>query len=204
MIFGLWLVVATFAATTMTSWHSVALPAHSGSAARGTSHAGSWHLTHFLSADCACSRDVARHLVKRGRLQTAAATEEVVFVASSDISEQNRMREELNGAGFLSTIITTETAASADGVEGVPTLRIEAPDGTMRFNGGYRDRTAKPEDYLDLVILSSLMHSRPVPRPRVYGCATSARLRTLLDPWSLRSLSFPKTDEIANSVSSAH
>jgi hypothetical protein len=188
--FALWLIMATFAATSLTSWHSVSLPVRPGrpTALRGS--AGHWHLTHYLSADCACSQAVARHLITRGPVSVAA--EEVVLVESSDIPAQNTLRDALSRRGFSTMIVTPETVSADDGIDGVPVLRINAPDGTQRFRGGYRDRGAADGVYLDLAILSDLMASRPVSAPHVYGCATSRLLRSLLDPLSLRSLSFPK------------
>jgi hypothetical protein len=39
-----------------------------------------------------------------------------------------------------------------------------------------------------VALLSGLLASQPVPRLRVYGCATSRRLKGFLDPLSLKSL----------------
>jgi hypothetical protein len=188
--FTLWLTAATFAAATLTSWHSVALPVSLEQPKLRHSHGDRWHLTHYLSADCACSRAVARYLMVRGPL--VEATEEVVLIRSSDTPAENRLVDSLTRTGFQIRITTAEAAASLDGgVQGVPVLHIEAPDGTTKFRGGYRARNTPPEEYLDVAILSGLMASKPVPELRVIGCATSRRLRLQLDPLSFRSLSFP-------------
>jgi hypothetical protein len=134
---------------------------------------------------------VAHHLITRGPV--SVATEEVVLLGSSDIPAENKLRDALSRRGFYTAIVTPDTASIDDGVDGVPMLRINAPDGTQRFRGGYRDQGAAAGVYVDLAILSDLMAARPVSSPHVYGCATSRRLRSLLDPLSLRSLSFPKT-----------
>jgi hypothetical protein len=192
--FAFWLTLATFAATTLTAWHSVTLPTEPTRAKSGRSHPGKWLLTHFLSADCLCSQALARHLQARGPL--AAADEEVVVIGPVDSSAhrdtaQRKMIESLNRAGFQAATMTVEAAASQEGVEGVPLLNVTGPDGIIRFRGGYRDRGAPPDRYLEVAILTSLRASQPVPATRVYGCATSRRLRTLLDPLSLKSLSLP-------------
>lgn len=189
--FVLWLTVATFAATSLTAWHSVALPVRSGLPAALRGNVGHWHLTHYLAASCACSQAVARHLITRGPI--SVATEEVVLIGSGDTSADTTLRDALSRGGFYTVIVTPDTASVDYGVDGVPMLRINAPDGTEGFRGGYRNRGEGPGAYLDLAILSDLMASRPVSSLRVNGCATSRRLRSLLDPLSLRSLSFPKT-----------
>jgi hypothetical protein len=189
--FVLWLTMATFAATSLTAWHSVALPVRSGLPGLMPANTGSWHLIHYLSAACACSQAVARHLIARGPLPVAA--EDVVLIASGDTPADNTLRRALSRRGFHAVIVNPDKASLNDGVDGVPLLKINAPDGTQKFRGGYLDRGAPGGVYLDVTILSSLMASRPVPRIHVYGCATSQRLRSLLDPLSLRSLSFPKS-----------
>jgi hypothetical protein len=182
--FALWLAVATFATTTLTAWHAVAVPMQPYSK-QSNSHGNTWHLTHYLSSNCACSRAIARYLIARSPL--SIATEEVVMIGSSDIAAESGMLDALSRKGFHTVTVTAE-AAAAEGVEGVPLLKIEAPDGTTRFRGGYRERNAPPEEYLDVSILSGLIASKPAPNVRVYGCATSRRLRALLDPLSLKSL----------------
>jgi hypothetical protein len=94
----------------------------------------------------------------------------------------------LNRLGFHSTSIGREIAASRYHVEGVPLLEVEAPDGSVRFRGGYRKRNVPNDEYLDTAIVSDLMNSITPPRLRVYGCATSHRLKSLLDPLSILSL----------------
>jgi hypothetical protein len=183
--FALWLTVATIAATTLTAWHSTALPVRPADPELPNSHGNTWHLTHYLSPNCACSRAIARYLMARNPL--ISATEEVVIIGSSDVPAENELVARLSQKGFRTTAVSAEAAAE-EGVEGVPMLKIEAPDGTARFRGGYQQRGAPPEKYLDVAILSGLMASKPVPNLRVYGCATSRRLRSLLDPFALKSL----------------
>lgn len=73
-------------------------------------------------------------------------------------------------------------------MEGVPILKIAGPDGSTRFQGAYRGQGTPPGQYLDIAILSGLIESKPVPQLRAYGCATSRRLKSMLDPLSLKSL----------------
>jgi hypothetical protein len=85
-------------------------------------------------------------------------------------------------------VLAKERAASIDGVEGVPALEIVAPGNRIAFRGGYRDAGAPPGKYLDVALLSDLMASKPARGVPVIGCATSERLRHLLDPIGLKSL----------------
>jgi hypothetical protein len=105
--------------------------------------------------------------------------------------EGSRARGELVAAlkrsGFDAAAMTPETAAAEHGVEGVPLLEISAPDGSVRFRGGYRDRNTPPGQYLDVTILEGLIASRLAPQLQVYGCATSRRLKLYLDPFSWKA-----------------
>lgn len=186
--FSLWLVVATLAAATLTAWHTVDLTPPEHVALRG--HGDSkWRMTHYLAGDCACSRAVGRHLVARGPI--AWVNEEILLLGRGDTSAENQLLNELKHGGFHPKVIAAEAAASLHGVEGVPLLEISAPDGAIHYRGGYREQNAPPGEYLDAAILTKLIASEPVPATRVYGCATSRRLRTRLDPLSLRTLLLP-------------
>jgi len=61
------------------------------------------------------------------------ATEEVVLLGSSDIPAENKLRDALSRRGFYTAIVTPDTASIDDGVDGVPMLRINAPDGHNDF-----------------------------------------------------------------------
>lgn len=178
--FGFWLTAATIAAATITSWHTVALPGQQSQDMALSNADHQWHLRHYLSPDCECSRAISRYLVRRGPLNTAI--EEVVLVTSgNDALRAGEISARLIRSGFHTRIIASSAAAEAR-VEAVPTLEIEAPDGRIRFRGGYRDRTAPAGVYLDVSMLSDLIDSKPVAPLPVFGCATSARLRQQLNP----------------------
>lgn len=179
--FGAWLIAATLAATSMTAWHALALPVGLPSSS-DTVPSGRWRLTHYLSADCACSHEVARYLIQRQALHRAAET--VAFIGPGD----DLLQADLARAGYEVSVQTAQRAASEAGVNGVPLLQITSPAGSIAFRGGYRDMRVNPARFLDLEILDGLVDSRPIAHPRVYGCATTRRLRMLLDPLSLKSL----------------
>lgn len=144
--FAVWLVAATFAAATLTAWHAVALPTPTQESTVHSTRAGVWHLTHYLSVDCACSRAIAAYLMARGPL--ALAAEDIVFVSSPDVRTQKNMLEDLRRRGFQTASTMSEARASQEGTNGVPLLKIEGPDGTVRFRGGYRERNTPSGEYL--------------------------------------------------------
>jgi len=183
--FGLWLIAATFAAASLTAWHSIALPDSQLPKRAAREPDGRWHMTHYFSAACACSWQVARYLA--GRKPLAGVQEDIVVIASDDPSAGARMLDLLKRNAFRTRIMTPEVAAAEDGVEGVPMLQIQSPDGAIKFRGGYREHGHN--QFLDVSIISGLMKSSPVVRPGIYGCATTHRLRSLLDPLSLKVLS---------------
>jgi hypothetical protein len=182
-VFGAWLILATVAASTLTAWHSIAVPVSTNSAGLTKGGSTGWRITHYLSSECGCSQGVASYLESRGPL--SQATEEVVLIASTDRGRDAAFRGRLSEKNFRVELIS-ENDASTDGVQGVPTLEIVAPTGRVAFRGGYRKLGAAPGAYLDVAILSGLMASRPVGAIPIYGCATSTRLRRLLDPLGLK------------------
>jgi hypothetical protein len=191
-IFGLWLILATVAASTLTAWHSLALPVPARPSWSRSDGTTGWRVTHYLSSECACSRAVASYLEKRRPL--AQVTEEVVLIDSGDGGRDAAFGRSLRDKKFSVELLANGQAASMDGVEGVPTLEIVSPSHRVVYLGGYRERGAPPGKYLDLAILSGLMAPKPtrdLPGSLpIYGCATSAHLRNLLDPLRLKSLNF--------------
>lgn len=185
-IFGVWLILATVAASTLTAWHTISLPSTLKNAAASGDRIVGWRVRHYLSAECACSRAVAAYLATRGPMDVAR--EDVVLIASGDSEKDGVFGKTLRDKGFAVEVVTEETAASTAGVEGVPALEILAPDQRIAFRGGYRERGAAPGMYLDRAILSDLMVAKPVRVLPIYGCATSARLRNLMDPFGLKGL----------------
>jgi hypothetical protein len=187
-IFAGWLILATLAASTLTAWHTISLPAAIKAHVTRGDAAAAWRLVHYLSPECACSRAVASYLVKRGPLGNAG--EDVVLLASGNPATDAAFAKPLTENGFRVELRTQADAASRDGVEGVPTLEIVAPGNRIVFRGGYRERGAAPGAYLDVALLSALMASKPLRALPIYGCATSQRLSSALDPLGLKSLHF--------------
>lgn len=183
LVFGLWLVVATVAATILTAWHWVSLPVQAKIDHAGNRIAG-WRLRHYLASDCSCSRSVASYLITRGPLPNAA--EEIVLLDSGDGSKTVELERRLRKRGFAVTGMTPDLAALREGVEGVPTFEVVGSDSRVVYRGGYRERGAAPGKYLDTTILSDVMAARTAPSLPVYGCATGERLRRQLDPFGFK------------------
>lgn len=191
LVFGLWLTAATIAASTVTAWHSLALP-DTAVPAQIVNPTGQWRVKHYLSSECACSRAVARYLGSRGPVKTAS--EDIILIATDPVTPekirwQNEVAASLIASRFHTREISATAAADEAKVEAVPLLEIDGPDGRVRFRGGYREPTTPAGVYLDTTILSGLLaglsESASLPAPRVFGCATSARLRRQLNPFAI-------------------
>jgi hypothetical protein len=188
-----WLVVSTLAASSLTAWHWISLPVPPQAASpEEIAAGGQWRVTHYLSSDCACSRSVADYLVKRGPLPQAL--EDVVLIRTSALAEDARLEGTLrhakgNQKAFRIKSVTPEEAAR-HGIEAVPLLEIAAPGNRVLYRGGHQRRGERPGIYSDIAIVSALMAQDAPQRLPVYGCATSSRLRGLIDPFHIKSLSF--------------
>src|SRR6202012_1504264 len=131
--------------------------------------------------DCACSRSVAAYLAARGPVP--GVDEEIVLIDDPVATQvRDEMQRSLKAHAFTVTLRSAGDVAAADGVEGVPTLEAIAPDNHIAYRGGYNEHGAAPGDYLDTAILADLRAAKPRGELRIFGFATSQRLRRRQDP----------------------
>jgi hypothetical protein len=165
--------------------HSVALPRpavdaeleRSMSTLRIPADAGKWMAVHVLYADCRCSQRVADHLLSSSR--PADLVEQVLLVGRSGALEGS-----LTARGFRVTVVEPDELAARYHVLAVPLLLVAAPDGSIRYAGGYTTRKQGP-DPRDLEILASAKADRVTAALPVFGCAVSRKLDQVLNPLGL-------------------
>jgi hypothetical protein len=171
-----WFVVVTIGSAGLLARHALALPAPAPSSALGARllalHGGvpgTWVAVHVLSGDCRCSRRIAAHLVSVAR--PPGWSELVLWVG--DATPPSSLVQHFD--------VRRVDAASlaAAGIEAAPLLVAIAPNGDVRYAGGYTDRKQGPVDH-DVEILTAVRSSLPPASFPVFGCATSDRLRAQL------------------------
>lgn len=137
-------------------------------------------MVHVLSEECACSRSVARYLLSRGPL--ADAQEEVVLLGGSEETSQA-----FRAAGFAVSTAEAEEFCAQFGSEGVPFFQVVDGGDEAAYSGSYFDSAFRGnEGFLDLETFRRLRSGGFVVGRPVYGCATSERLRSILDPFGFK------------------
>lgn len=185
VIFAVWLLAATLAASILTSWHWVSIPILSTSLAPEA--LGGWRIRHYLSSECACSLSVAGHLVARGPIE--GVRERVFFADSAEGARTSDLIRRLTSRGFAVERLAGEGQANVfagRGIHGVPALEVISPEGAVAYRGGYRDRGSAPDAFRDAAIVRELTNFRPAPAIPVFGCAVTERFRRQLDPFGLK------------------
>jgi len=147
-------------------WVPLAVPpADAPDGIRAGSETGEWLALHVLAADCGCSRRVLAHLNRRG--PESGVRERILWVGGAS-------HPPAVSPGFEVACPTAESLAAEHRIEAVPVLAVVAPDGTVRYRGGY---TARKQgfDIRDRQIIAAVRNGDFVPALPVYGCRSSAR-----------------------------
>jgi hypothetical protein len=180
-----WFIAMVAVCGTLLGRHLIALPRPANDAAlaqamsslRGSDGAGRWMTVHVLYADCPCSKLVAEHVLAGGR--PGGVIERVLL-----IGRDADLEAKFGAMGLPVTTVSEDEAATRFHVVAAPTLVVVAPDGTVRYAGGYTARKQGPSPQ-DLTILASARAGRDVAPLPIFGCAVSARLRHSLNPLGL-------------------
>jgi hypothetical protein len=172
-----WFVVVTLGSAGLLARHLLALPAPAPTPALGArllalrgGAPGTWVAVHVLSGDCRCSQRIAEHLVATPR--PLGWSELVLWVG--DTAPPSTLVQHFD----VRRVDAARLAAI--GIEAAPLLVAIAPDGDVRYAGGYTDRKQGPVDH-DVEILTAVRASLPPASFPVFGCATSDRLRAQLE-----------------------
>jgi hypothetical protein len=180
---AVWVVAMLLLGAALLGRHLIALPrpsaqdealARSMAALRGDGDADRWMAVHVLYGECRCSQRVVEHLLSSER---PAGLREIVLLVGGDETLRNRLTERR----FTVVPVSAEDLGERYHVSGVPLLVVVAPDGTIRYSGGYTTRKQGP-DPRDLEIVRDVRADRAVAALPVLGCAMSQRLQAALNP----------------------
>jgi hypothetical protein len=179
---GIWFAAMVLVGATLLGRHLIALPrppmdaalARAMGSMRGPADAGRWMTVHVLYAECQCSQRIAEHVLAGHRPPDLA---ERVLLIGRDANLEARFV-----AAGIAVVRTDENDAAVDyHVSAAPLFIVVAPDGSVRYAGGYTERKQGPNPR-DLAILADARADREIPTLPVFGCAVSAQLRSTLNP----------------------
>jgi hypothetical protein len=183
---ALWAALMLLAGSILLGRHLLALPrpssdddvlSRSMATLRGTDDAHRWMAVHVLYGQCRCSQRIVEHLLSTER--PSDVSEKILLVGGSADLERR-----LEAKGYAVTDVTATELSERYHVSGVPLLVVVAPDGAIRYTGGYTARKQGPNP-ADLEILDGLRADRSVASFPVFGCAVARELITELSPWRL-------------------
>jgi hypothetical protein len=191
--FWVWVVVLFVIATSLGAAHLHALPkparadaalSHALNQLRSDKERNAWLAVHVLYAQCRCSQGILRHLASNPR--PASVVEKLLLVGQNPgIAPELRA---LTGRNFGILAVTAHELRDRYRVEAAPLMLVLAPDGTVRYSGGYTDHKQGPV-IKDRAILAELMSRKEARELPVFGCAVSRELQRLLDPLALKEQS---------------
>lgn len=180
-VFVFWVVSISIPLGLFSASHQAVLPVAQESVAI-TPNAGpsNWHIVHVLAEECPCSRSVVEYLLERG--SKGEMVEEVVLLGGSDSS-----LEKLRAAGFEVRAVDSEDFCQSVGSEGVPFFQVVRGNAAPAYSGAYFDSAFRATSgFLDLKTFSRIEAGGFVVNRPVYGCATSERLQSILDPFGFK------------------
>lgn len=179
--FVLWVAVISIPLGLFSASHQAVLPVAVESLVGGTGDAiEGWSVVHVLAEDCPCSRSVMDYLLERGR--SKEFSEEVILVDGSE-ERANLLRE----VGFVVSSVESGQLCEDFGSEGVPFFQVVEGSSKPAYSGAYFGSAFRGTNgFLDLSTASRLKGGGFVFNRPVYGCATSDRLKAILDPFGLK------------------
>lgn len=133
---------------------------------------------HVLYTACRCSQRIVAHLQERRA--TLGIDEGVLLVG-----RERGLRATLERAGFRVSVLRERELSERFHLRTAPLLVVAAPDGELRYLGGYTERK-QGLAVLDLQLISAAIQKKPSTALPVFGCAVSRSLQRLLDPFWLK------------------
>lgn len=190
--FVVWAALLFVTATSLSAAHFYAQPSPDSRDAeleralnglRSAKDRNQWLAVHVLYAQCRCSRRILHHLATSAR--PGQVREKLLLVGWHD--ELAPTLHQIAARGFEITRTTPTELRDRFHVEAAPLLLVIAPQGAVRYAGGYTERKQGPNP-LDREIIAKLTSNQGASQLPLFGCAVSKELQALLDPLALRVL----------------
>jgi hypothetical protein len=152
-----WAVVFIFQIGTWSSAHAV--PLQGVGISLSLPPAPEWRAVHVLVDGCACSRNVADYLRRRGPVP--GWVEEIWVLGGP----------QPDAIPGFTLHHPDEAAIQTAGIVGGPRLLIFSPSGRLLWNGGYAPRKPRATSPMaDLPVMESVRRGEPGPEIPVFGC----------------------------------
>ncbi|MDQ8182689.1 hypothetical protein QEH57_18610 [Pelagicoccus sp. SDUM812005] len=178
--FSLWAASISIPLGLFSAAHQAVLPVAQQSLRAASAVGDDWSLVHVVAEDCACSRSVMDYLVERG--VSSDYSEEVILVGGGET-----FASRLEAAGFSVSEVEAEQLCSVSGAEGVPFFQVARGAEEPSYSGAYFASAFRGGNgFLDLSTADRLAAGGLVLSRPVYGCPTSERLKSILDPFGLK------------------
>ena len=176
----LWVVSITVPLGLFSAAHMAALPVAEKAVTKAVGGGSAWRIVHVLAEECPCSRSVLEYLEVRGAQE--GIVEEVILL-DGRAATVSRLR----ALDFEVSTAEAESFCTNFGSEGVPFFQVVNGFESPSYSGAYFDSAHRGRSgFLDLSIYSLVKGGGEVTNRPVFGCATSERLRELLDPLGLK------------------
>lgn len=133
---------------------------------------------HALYGACKCSERIVDSLIER---RARTDVDEVVLL----VGELEGRVDALKRAGYRLVRVTADELASRFRIEAAPLLVVLRPGRSVGYVGGYRETEGGPIDDVRLID-RGLAGRADEPNP-LFGCAVSAALRRIVDPFGFKS-----------------
>lgn len=135
--------------------------------------------THVLYVECRCSQRIIDHLARRGARHSVR--EDVLLVGQSV-----EFAERLHARRYNVETLTPLELKQHYGIEAAPLLIVSDRSGAIAYMGGYTLHK-QGVSIQDARIIDAALAQRSVAELPLLGCATSRRLRQLMDPFGLQA-----------------
>lgn len=179
----LWFVIMLGIGATLLGRHAVALPrrpvldpafASAMASLHAPDDAGRWMVVHVLYAGCRCSQRIAEHLLTEPR--SSDVVEQVLLVG-----HESDLEARLTAHSYRVLSVTPAELGERFHVAAAPAFIVTAPDGSVRYAGGYTARK-QGSDPRDREIVADARRGRQVYPLPTFGCAVSERLQAERNP----------------------
>lgn len=136
-------------------------------------------MTHFLAADCSCSKHLLDYFLQRKPHQKVK--EKIVLIGDAP-----KYESKIITAGFELEKITIEEAMSTDAFLAVPLLIIHSKESIV-YTGGYTEGAITPlSKFYDLIALEAIQENKNIAALPIKGCAVAQTFQKSLDPIGLK------------------
>lgn len=140
---------------------------------------GKFGIVHFLGEGCGCSKIIAEHLARRGKIP--GVKEEVWLLGN--MKEVSSLLEK---AGLTVKLFQVSKESNPP-INAVPAFGVYDHNKKFHYMGAYTDGPVRPHsEFKDLVVLKSIQSNRKVASMNVNGCVVSKQYQKLLDPFGIK------------------